>query len=149
MEKQTDFSEQRINEIKKKFQSLDISGTGNLRRDVVAQILMGEGTQLDRLMTALLFEKYDKDGDKMINLDEFICFCREMDQLSDVDILRQIFDLADVDKNHYLDLSEVKRIGQLMGLDVNENDSIATIKALDRNSDNLIDFNEFCTILSF
>ncbi|KAH0791786.1 EF hand family protein [Histomonas meleagridis] len=147
MEK-TVFSEERIEEIKKKFQSLDIGGTGYLRRDVVAQILMGEGNQLDRLMTALLFERYDADGDQMINLDEFICFCREMDQLSDIDILRQIFDLADVDKNHYLDISEVKRIGQLMGLDVNEYDSIATIKALDRNSDNLIDFSEFCTILS-
>ena len=149
MDRQTLFSDEKIEEIKRKFQSLDISGTGKLTRETTAQILLEEGAQLDRLMIALLFERYDANGDNMIDLNEFICFYKEMEQLSDIDILRQIFDLADVDKNQYLDLSEVKRIGQLMGLDVNEDDSMATIRALDQNDDNLIDFNEFCAILSY
>ncbi|KAH0796055.1 EF hand family protein [Histomonas meleagridis] len=149
MRRNVHFSDEKIDQIKKKFQYLDITGTGKLSRETTAQILMEEGAQLDRLMIALLFEKYDADGDEMIDLNEFVCFCKEMEQLQDIDILRQIFDLADVDKNQYLDLSEVKRIGQLMGLDVTEDDSMATIMALDENNDNLIDFDEFCKILSF
>lgn len=142
------FSDDKIIQIRKKFESLDIENTGNLKREIVAEILLNEGTQLDRLMTVLLFEKFDADGDHMINLNEFIEFCKQMDQLSDVDILRQIFDLADLDKNGFLDLKEMKRIGQLMGLNIDDKDTIATIRALDKNSDNLIDFDEFCSILS-
>ena len=42
----------------------------------------------------------------------------------------------------------MKRIGQLMGLNIDDKDTIATIRALDKNSDNLIDFDEFCSRLS-
>lgn len=143
------FTDEKLIQIRKKFESLDLENTGNLKREIVAEILMNEGTQLDRLMTVLLFEKFDADGDHMINLSEFIEFCKEMDHLSDVDILRQIFDFADLDGNKLLDLQEMKRIGQLMGLNIDDNDTRATIRALDRNSDNMIDFDEFCAILSF
>ncbi|OHT09962.1 EF hand family protein [Tritrichomonas foetus] len=133
---------------RQQFDLLDISRSGRLTRDSVAQVLSSEGSQLDRLMIALMFEKYDSDGSSTIEFEEFERFCREMEKLSDKEILRQIFDLADEDHNQVLDFGEVKKIGVMMGLSVNDLDSWATIEALDKNSDNLVDFNEFCAILT-
>ena len=134
--------------VRDQFNLLDVGRTGRLTRDSVAQVLMSEGSQLDRLMIALMFEKYDLDGNSTIEYEEFEKFCNEMEKLSEKEILRQIFDLADADHNNFLDFCEVKRIGQMMGLSVNDIDSWATIEALDTNADNLVDFNEFCAILS-
>lgn len=141
------FTPQQIEDFKKKFKLLDVANTGNIDRETMAQIMKDEGEQLESLMIVLLFEKFDKNHDGYISFDEFITFCSEIKDLSDMDILAQIFDLADADHSHYLELDEVVRIGEMMGLNVTKLDAYETIKALDRDGDKKINFDEFCQIL--
>lgn len=141
------FTEEQLEDFRKKFQLLDVGATGKIDRETMAEIMKNEGEQLESLMIVLLFEKFDKDQDGFIDFDEFITFCSEIKNLSDETILREIFDLADVDHSQYLELEEVVRIGKMMGLNVTNLDAWETIKALDRDGDNLINFNEFRQII--
>ena len=142
------FTPQQIEEFQKKFKELDIEGTNHLTRSIAAQIISQEGTQLEQLMIVLLFELYDKNGDNFIDFDEFLQFCEEMENLSEKGILRKIFQIADKSGNGYLDVSEVERLGHLMGLDVTTPVAWDTIQALDTNQDNQIDIHEFFQILN-
>lgn len=141
------FTEDQLAYFADRFKQLDISGTGEIDRETMSIILRSEAEQLDNLMIVLLFEKYDINNDGKINFEEFISFCREMEDLSEITIMKQIFDIADVDHNEYLDVDEVERIGRLMGMDVTTADAWATIAALDQDGNNTIDFSEFCSIL--
>ena len=136
----------KIDFFRQQFVELDLEEDGKLTRENVAQILANESEQLERIMVTLLFEKYDVNHDGLIDFDEFCTFCLDMNGLTEKDILKQIFEICDLDGNGYLDLSEVKRLGQLMGLKVSSKDALATVKALDANNDQKIDFDEFCSI---
>ena len=142
------FTPEKIKKFKKKFEDLDIENTGALSRETVAQIIEKEdGTELEKLMVVILFELYDKNNDELIQLEEYINFCAEMYSLSEQQILRRIFDVCDTDHNGRLDLEEVVMLGKLMGKEVTISDAKATIRALDSNHDNTIDFEEFCAII--
>ena len=132
---------------RRRFDELDIGKTGRITRETVAQILKDQGEELEQLMVILLFEKYDKNHDKLIDKEEFVDFCTEMEKFSEKEILRKIFDLVDEDGDEKLNVDEVKKLGDLMGLDVTVSDAWATIATLDVNSDNLVDFAEFCAII--
>ena len=139
---------QKLAKFRRKFEDLDVDNTGALSRQTVAQIVEEEGgSQLEKLMVAILFELYDKNNDKLIQLDEYLDFCTEMCTLSEEQILRRIFDFCDKDHNGRLDIEEVTELGHLMGKEVTQSDAWATMRALDSNKDNTIDFNEFCAII--
>ena len=141
-------SPEKIARFKRKFQELDVDNKGALSRETVAQIIeVEEGMELEKLMVAILFENYDKNHDKLIQLDEYLEFCSEMVGLSHKQILRKIFDLCDKDHNGRLDIDEVTELGHLMGKEVTKSDAWATIRELDINQDNTIDFDEFCAII--
>lgn len=137
----------KLNRFKRRFEELDIENDNKLSREAVAQILSEQAPQLERLMVAILFEKYDKNKDSYIQLDEYLEFCAEMSNLTETEILRKIFDICDKDHNQKLDVNEVKSLGEAMGIDVSELDAWATIHELDANNDNTIDFEEFCRII--
>lgn len=136
----------KIDMFREQFRELDLMDDGKLTRENVAEILSNESEEIEKLMVTLLFEEYDLNKDGFIDFDEFCTFCLEMNGLNEKDILRKIFDICDIDKNGVLDISEVKRLGALMGLNVSLNDAVATVKALDQNNDQKIDFREFCAI---
>ena len=146
MDEQFLADQEKIDAFREQFIELDLEEDGKLTRENVAQILANESEQLERIMVTLLFEKYDINHDGLIDFDEFCSFCLDMNGLTERDILRQIFDICDLDGNGYLDIEEVKRLGQLMGLQVTSSDALATVKALDVNNDQRIDFDEFCAI---
>lgn len=141
-------SESKIQKFRMRFEELDINNTGALSREAVAQILEEEGMELERLMVIILFETYDSNKDQYIQLDEYIQFCTEMCQLSETEILRKIFDFCDKDGNGRLDVNEVVTLGRQMGKNVTQSDAFATIRALDANHDDTIDFDEFCAIIN-
>jgi Ca2+-binding EF-hand superfamily protein len=140
-------SSDKVKKFKQKFEDLDVENTGSLSREAVARIIEDEGTELEKLMVAILFEQYDKNNDKFIQLDEYLEFCAEMCSLTEKEILRRVFDFCDKDHNGRLDIDEVTQLGYLMGKEVTKSDAWATIRALDLNKDNTIDFDEFCAVI--
>ena len=132
---------------RQRFDELDIGKTGRITRETVAQILREQGEELEQLMVILLFEMYDKKQDRVIDKEEFVEFCTEMEKYSEREILRKIFEYVDEDGDDKLNVDEVKKLGDLMGLDVTVSDAWATIAKLDVNSDNKVDFDEFCAII--
>jgi len=130
-----------------RFNELDVEKSGKLSREITGEILQQEGTEFEGLLVALLFEKYDHNTNGYIELNEFISFCREIETFNEAELVSQVFRIADTDNNGYLDVDEVKRIGNLMGLDVTLSDAWATIFAMDRNHDNVIDLNEFMAVV--
>ena len=141
------FTPEQLDSFKQRFSELDIEKEGKLSREIIGQILQCEGEQLEQLMVILLFEKFDQNNDGYIQFEEFLEFCSRMQNIDEETILEEIFKVADADNSGFLDIDEVKRIGNLMGLDITESDAWATISALDQNSDSLIDFNEFLAVI--
>lgn len=142
------FTREQLQNIRRRFNELDVAGTGLIDRETMGEILHSEADQIEQLMTILLFEKYDADHDGLISFDEFISFCSEVDDMSDVSILHRIFQIADADGSGFLDVSEIERIGRLMGLDISREDALCTINALDRDGNESIDFAEFLQIIT-
>ena len=144
----TNISPEQINLFRERFNELDVSGTGLIDRETMGQILHSEADQIEQLMIILLFEKYDVNHDGKISFDEFITFCSEMSDLSEVSILHEILEIADADGSGFLDVSEIERIGDLMGLKISREDALCTINALDRDGNKSIDFSEFLQIIT-
>lgn len=125
-----------------------MEGNGQLDRETTALVIRDEGKNLESLMVILLFELFDKDKNGYISFyDEFIPFISDMQNLNKIEILRLIFDLVDENKSNDLDMNEVYNMGRMMGFNVSRYDAIETLKALDKNGDNRISFEEFCQYL--
>ena len=141
------YSEQDLEGFRQTFDELDINGDERLTRDEVGQILSKEGEQYEQLMVVLLFEKFDTDNSGTIDFDEFLNFCSHINSRDPDYLLHEIFVICDKDGNGHLDLDEVARLAQLMGIEVTKQDAIATLHALDANHDETVDFNEFLQLI--
>lgn len=141
------FTDEQLKVLAQRFKEFDLDNNGVLGRDEVAQILETEGDFVDRLMVVLLFEKYDKNKDGFIDLNEFIDFCSHVESRDKEFLLREIFMICDTDRNRYLDLNEVIRLGGLMGIKITRQDASDTLKNLDQNNDRKISVEEFLAII--
>ena len=140
---QSVFTPEELQEFRQNFEELDLNGDNHLTREEVGQILASEGEQFELLTTILLFEKFDQDHSNTITWNEFIDFCEHINSKDPDYLLHEIFTICDRDGNGHLDGKEVFRLSELMGLRVSEKDGNATLKLLDANNDQTVDFEEF------
>lgn len=141
------FTEEEKERFRERFAQLDINKTGFVSRETMFDILGQKNAHFDQLLVVLLFKRYDIDGNDQIDFEEFCRFCETTDPLSEIALLRQIFECVDKDKSGLLDVNEVMEIGRLMGCDVSQKDAWATVDALDQDGNRQVDFAEFCALL--
>jgi Ca2+-binding EF-hand superfamily protein len=140
-------TEDRNEELWQRFCAFDLAGTGRLDFATLAQVAGQEGTFLDRLLATVLIRTYDSDQNDTISFDEFCKFCEHIDSQSELQLLIQVFKLADRDNSGTLELEEVRAIAGQMGMSLSLDEAQKQLLALDQNGDHLIDVNEFCQLL--
>lgn len=64
-------SDQEIKEISEMFKVFDLDGNGQISLKEIVQTMGGESSVLGENDLAMLAEKFDKDGDQMLDLEEF------------------------------------------------------------------------------
>jgi Ca2+-binding EF-hand superfamily protein len=134
-------------ELRERFNSFDIAGTGKLDFRTLAQVSSRDGTFLDRLLATVLIRTYDSNRNNEIDFEEFADFCDHIDSQSELQLLMQVFRLADSDNSGTLELNEVIVIAEKMGMTLSTEEAKKQLLALDQNGDHLIDVNEFCQLL--
>jgi Ca2+-binding EF-hand superfamily protein len=97
-------------ELLERIQSFDLDDRGELDFATLAQISARDGTFLDRLLAAVLIRTYDLNENNTIDFDEFVGFCEHVDLRSEIQLLLQIFKLADLDNSGTLEVDEVRAI---------------------------------------
>jgi Ca2+-binding EF-hand superfamily protein len=140
-------SEERLEQLRERFASFDLAGTGKLDFATLAQVSAREGTFLDRLLATVLIRTYDSDQNNEIDFEEFVKFCEHIDSQSELQLLLQVFKLADRDHSGTLELDEVRDIARQMGMTLSSDEAQKQLLALDQNGDHMIDINEFCQLL--
>merc|ERR1712025_1018838 len=64
-------SDQEIKEITEMFKVFDLDGNGQISLKEIVQTTGGESSVLGESDLSMLAEKFDKDGDQMLDLEEF------------------------------------------------------------------------------
>ena len=82
------------------------------------------------------FCKSDSSGDNRLDFNEFCAFVESR--------LRKVFDAIDIDKNGTLDAFEIQQCLQKFSINVSIRKIESILSGMDRNKDNVIDFEEFC-----
>jgi Ca2+-binding EF-hand superfamily protein len=142
-----DLPEERLEALRRQFASFDLAGTGKLDFATLAQLSSRGGTFLDRLLGTVLIRTYDANQNDAIDFDEFVRFCVHVESHSELQLLLQVFRLADLDNSGTLELNEVRAIAEQMGMPLGTDEAHRQLLALDQNGDHKIDFSEFRQLL--
>lgn len=105
------------------------------------------GTPEDEMETVKsLIEKLDINGNGKIDYSEFMMVCGQTQKSNNEKILKEIFDIFDIDKNGYIDIHDLKVILKEEKLTVEHLEEM--IGEFDSNYDGKIEFYEFLNLVS-
>ncbi|KAJ0968726.1 hypothetical protein J5N97_021603 [Dioscorea zingiberensis] len=131
----------------------DSNGDGKISPLELREVLenLGYEKSTAREEAAGMVKEMDRDGDGFIDLEEFmkVVFAGEDDYKGMKEELMQAFMVFDVDKNGFITAKELRRV--LVGLGhgkCSDEECRAMIRAVDKNGDGLVDFNEFQSMMT-
>ncbi|KAM7252623.1 hypothetical protein ACFE04_008132 [Oxalis oulophora] len=131
-----------MDEIKQIFSKFDKNNDGSISADELHDVLASLGfkpstAEVDGLMKAL-----DKDGNGHIDLDEFVEVFSHDDE-SDDKVLKDAFDLYDLDGNGVISADELQLVMKRMGEKCSLAEAKKMISSVDEDGDGNVDFEEF------
>jgi Ca2+-binding EF-hand superfamily protein len=133
--------------LRARFDSFDFNNEGKLSFRTLAQAIDRDAPFLDRLLLTVLIRTFDQDHDSHISFDEFVTFSNVVEIANPIALLMKIFDIADVNGDEKLSVSEVQAIAEQMGENFTAAQAQRQLHALDLNGDNFIDRGEFMQLL--
>ena len=150
-----------VKELTATFNVFDQDGDGRISRSDLGDVLRSLGDQMsdDELDEVLV--KVDGDGDGFIDLGEFISFhtavharASSVSQTSgsgsdETHALQAAFEVFDADRNGFISAEELQTVMRSLG---DKHTSLAEcrhmIECVDKDGDNMVDFNEFQCLMS-
>ncbi|RWS02698.1 calmodulin-like protein 5 [Dinothrombium tinctorium] len=96
--------------------------------------------EINKMMT-----KADKDGDGLIDFEEFVEMMIKYrnDSNEQEARLREVFNFFDIDKNGKISYIELKKAMKKLGQNVSDSEAKKMIRVADKDKDGHIDFDEF------
>ena len=128
--KQQPPSPQRIQDLRRLFQKLDVNNTGRLTSKNLDYQKLRKFTP----NPSKFIELADHDNDGTISEEEFIKYCLENESR-----IKKYFDQIDTKDDNVLDEGELRKAFQSAGIDFTEEQLQATINKLDRTGDKLVE----------
>jgi len=142
------YAKEKIAEWKDAFQIFDLDGKGKISAEELSTVLNNLGKPADIDHAKAIIKQVDKDGDGMIEFDEF---CDMMDKqeavLPDIE-LREAFNLCDRDNSGTISFDELYYVmTSLLNEKVSQDDVKAMMKEADIDHNGELSFDEFKTIM--
>lgn len=139
-----------MDDLRAVFAFFDRNQNGNIEADELGEVMSSLGYQATEEELNDMINEADKDGNKMIDFDEFVQMMeakcrRDQDQ---EDELREAFKVFDCDGNGFISREELAKVMKNIGEDLSEDDLTEMITEADKNGDGVIDFQEFTQMLS-
>jgi Ca2+-binding EF-hand superfamily protein len=137
-------NQRQLKYLKKKFDEVDVDGSGTMDSTEFFGMLGEDRTPL----TDALFGLMDLDGSGTIEFDEFVAVLLTYCMYSKDDILRFCFDTYDLDHSNSIDEQEFMALMSSVnnGTPMFPGNFTTVLQGFDSNDDGLIDFQEFKVI---
>lgn len=158
-------------ELRSTFAQFDVDGNGYIDPDELQEKLAQlSGLDIGEEEVAQLIKEVDVDGDGRVNYEEFVDLILTInDESSIIDInaeakrkrvkkekvmqhhtkMLQLFKEWDSDGNGLIDPDELReKLGEMTGTKISPEEADVIIKGVDKNGDGMIDYEEFCKLMS-
>lgn len=134
-----------VKELREIFKKIDVNGDGTLSFDEIKEgFKLYYGEKIGETEWEEIVNKLDQDGSRIIEYEEFIRCCVNLEDILTDTNLKLAFDSYDTDGSGFLDIKEIK---QALGVVDSDNISSELIKRIigeiDDNGDGQISFSEF------
>jgi len=139
------------------FELFDVDQSGEITMDEMGDAMEALGLDVSEGQVERIFASVDKDANGSIDFPEF---CQVIngnldasrdageDFEADDDAMRQVFDLFDADGSGQIDLGELGDAMEALGIHASAEVVEHTMRNVDSSQDGLIDYAEFCQVLS-
>ena len=139
-------SEEMISEFKEIFSLFDTSGDSTIPAKNLKEVLicLGQTLTQDELDELMYEHEIDATGDGRVGFVEFLNLMgRKMKETKEVDIMREIFDVFDKNKDGFISASEIQCVMTSLGETLTEDEVNEMMKEADRDLDSHISFEDF------
>ncbi|KAL3696699.1 hypothetical protein R1sor_010775 [Riccia sorocarpa] len=138
------------------FRIIDSDGDGRISEEELGAMWKRLGEKLSQKELRLMIQEADKNGDGVLDLEEFIEFFSGMavhpeidDPIQHADDIRLAFDLSAFAHDGLISAAELQTLmRKVRGKKVSAADCAAMIRYLDSDGDGLISFSEFQKLMS-
>merc|ERR1712086_73002 len=139
------------------FELFDVDQSGEITMDEMGDAMEALGLDVSEGQVERIFAGVDKNTDGSIDFAEF---CQVIngnldasrdggeDFVADDDAMRQVFDLFDADGSGQIDLRELGDAMEALGIHASAEVVERTMRNVDSSQNGLIDYAEFCQVLS-
>mmetsp|Transcript_99098 Transcript_99098/g.279980 ORF Transcript_99098/g.279980 Transcript_99098/m.279980 type:complete len:526 (-) Transcript_99098:23-1600(-) len=148
----TQLSDNAIKELKDLFMCMDENNDGTLSVGELKEGLQKAGVAVPEDLREMM-DSIDTDGSGVIDYSEFMAATMDKRKYIQEDVCWRAFKTFDVDGSGCIDKEELKRllgmhgVGDVMQVQVTENEVNAIMQEVDLNGDGRIDFDEFLAMM--
>jgi len=141
---------EKLEDMKRAFKVFDKNDDGRISKDELKEVLKEAKVDASDEQMTKFMEKVDADGNGSLDFNEFCVMMNEiiLESLDKTKQMREIFDAIDTNGDKKIQDFELKdALSQIVGDDVELEEAQCVIKAVDRDGDGHINFEEFVTML--
>nr|XP_022332304.1 neo-calmodulin-like [Crassostrea virginica] len=137
------------NDFKETFNLFDKDGDGTISTSELAMVMRSLGQNPSDMELEMMLRGVDEDGNGSIDFEEFVLMmAKKLERSNTEDEIREAFKLFDTDNNGFITVAELRNILTDTGEKIRPEEADELIKAIDKDGDGKIDYEEFCRMMS-
>ncbi|XP_022334734.1 neo-calmodulin-like [Crassostrea virginica] len=137
------------NDFKETFNLFDKDGDGTISTSELAMVMRSLGQNPSDMDLEMMLRGVDEDGNGSIDFEEFVLMmAKKLERSNTEDEIREAFKLFDTDNNGFITVAELRNILTDTGEKIRPEEADELIKAIDKDGDGKIDYEEFCRMMS-
>ncbi|ESO02648.1 hypothetical protein HELRODRAFT_161938 [Helobdella robusta] len=129
-------------EFRETFDIFDWNKDGKIDESELGQMMSKLGQEVDPNEVKVILKKADKDGDGFINFNEFVDVMLANIGVDETELIRQAFQVIDVDKSGKISAKELKNVLKNLGDIISDQETDELIREIDLNGDGEVDYEE-------
>ncbi len=143
-----EIKDEELHEIRTLFAKCDEDGSGAITKDELGSIFKALGQNFSDKERIEMMKNIDLNEDGFVTFNEFLSLYKKHVLFKvQEEKLREAFKICDYDGNEFVTLDELKRVVNMVGENLNEEQIIKMIKKVDIDGDGKINFEEFIQLM--